>query len=1815
MTDTPSAGRFELFDDTWLASLSWSALDEVDGLARWHVNSADGYRRWLIVRATGAPGSVEWRIDREYALAPCLDPTWAVLPLACLNDANGPLLVLRDAGEPASALGAGTLSVEHFLTLAVNATAALAAAHQRGLVHCDLRPQHLMVAKDGTVRLTGFAAASLAETAGQALHGISPGRFAYLAPEAISGQTAVPGPAQDLYALGVSFYQLLAGHLPFEAHDPLEWRQQHLAVAPPPMSRWRPGLPAALEQLVARLLRKQPEQRPESARALEAQLWRYLNQWRESGALQVAVDGQASADARTGLVGREGPLQVLREAVGQLRQGRGGAVFISGEAGIGKTSLVRALREQLGPNTLLFANAKCELARHHAPYGALRAALGALFTRLAGAQAGELDALARPVRLALGAQGALLTRLVPELEWLTGPLPAANEPSVSEARRHLLGLFRQLLLALATAQQPLILFFDDLQWVDQETLRFLVEFDAASVRHVLLITTCRSDALAADAALQALVARYQGLGQQCISLALQPLDVPAITALLQARLALPADERDALATRLHQRGAGNPLYLAQVIEVLRETGRTDGQRQWPVFADVQALLTTRLESLPERTREVLGVLAILGNHTPVEDMAAVTGTTPPHLANLLRPAMKAGLVSEARSGLGFTHDAMLETVRARLPEPLKRAMHLQFAVILLGRLPPRAEADALFRVASQVLRADHGLLGSGQRAAFVRLLAQAAEVAKAAAAPNTALRYLAHAQQLLDQAPPALAALARDVEFLQAQCLILDADYSAAEGHIAALLQRPRGALERASLYRLSSEIHNLRGDYAGAVGTVVEGLATFGMKVALAPTAAQAEQAWEQLLADLAGRPARVFLTLRPAADPQVEGMVELLASLLIPGSFIAPELMLVTACQIARLALAHGLSTPGVAGLAWLGVACAHRFDAYALGGEFSDCANTLAEQPRYSGAKVSALIALDQVSVWTQPLPLALECAEQAYRLSLAQVSPSLACFANNHVVSDLLVLGAPIERMLRQIDSGLIMAHSLEYTDAQSILYTQALYIRRLAGNVGVAVPIPERCELARRVSESSMGPLHFWWELFEGLFEFLEGRFEAAAARLEAAWSLAWTVPAHIHLIDLALFTVLNRAALHTLTQAPQAFEPPLRRLRLWASLNPRYFADRLALAEAEVCRVQGDHLGALRGYESAIAKATQSGAIHIQGLAHELAARCHQGAGLEVSGRHHVRLAHNAWRRWGAMVLAEQLEAEHPFLHEPDRSAGRPPALATGQQLDVMSITRACQALSREIELDSLVKTLLATTVMYAGATHAALLLTTADAFEVRATARATATGVDVQLCQQPPSPSGLPLSLVHGSVRSRESVVINGPEQLRHYADDLYLGRLENGSAVSVPLLKQNVVVGVLYLENALTPEVFDPSRVEVLEWLAAQAAISLSTALLYTTLMEENRRRRDSEATLQRTQALLAIGQQVSRYATFTWKNPQEQGFWSAALLRELALPACDNPGYVTAPEVLVHPDDRARFKASLARAVERVEPFRLEFRSVPVAGSWHTLEVVAEPDGSEGFLGILSDITERRQTETALGAARTELNRTAQATILGELAASIAHEINQPLLSILTNAGASLRWLQRPAPEILEATEGLRDIKSEAQRAADIVTAIRALARQAPPDRKPMAVDPLIQRVLALTQADIDARQVALNLHLCAPGWVDADAVQLQQVVLNLVTNALDAMQALPPERRRLTVSSQAVPGGLLVMVEDTGPGIPAQEAGKVFQAFYSTKASGMGMGLAICSSIISAHGGALQTHTGRQGEHLFWFTLPSAGPGEV
>lgn len=1770
------------FDEQWLAGLDWKPLDQLGGLSRSRVYDSHAARHWLVVSAGPQASQFEVAgLDHEYALAERLDPMWAVLPVARQSCAKGTLLVLDDQCATPLSMVATPLGVSRFLQIARACTKALGALHAAGLVHRNLSPEQLMLRSDGSVRMTGFAYALASDGGGQGV-ALEAAQLAYLPVDKAGTQSA------DWYALGVCFFQWLTGRHPFEAKDAVEWQHRHAAVAAPPPSTFRPGLPAYLDDLVLWMLGKQSTTRPQEAKQVESSLMQCLLAWREGPALYRG----GSRPFR--LFGRERELASLQQARQRLLQGRGGVMLLYGEAGIGKTALVRSMCQQNDDTPVIFSSAKCQMPRRGQPYEALNEVFAGLCTRLLAEPDARQQRWRQLLHEQVGEHGAHVGRLIPALAPLLVDYSAEGALPPGEARRYLHGILQRLLLAVADEQLPLMLFVDDVQWIDADSSALLAELPRRAFSNLLLIFASRPQPSAAPA--RDLLQAFQALGDCYQTLNLQALETDRLSELLEG------DQKQlGIIQQLPPGQRVSPLYLQQLAALWAEGGE---MLSASASLDVRGLLAGRLRLLPRDTRELLEVLALMGDQIALSELLIASAQPQARVQSALSPALHAELILEQGESLVFAHDSVPEALRAALSAERVMLLQARLGENLVAGLEANATGLKLSRVATHLLRVTPTVLTVEQRVSYADLLVQAAGLAIDAAAGEPALAFLRQAEVLIKGLVEPKRKGQIDLQITRG--LIINADYLGAERHIRRCLTNLDPATQHNELQRLGVETLCLQGRYGEATELAKLALAELGVDFQITPSLAQAEAAWQALLEDLGDHTPAHFLSLAPAADETALSVMELLAVLMIPGSFIQPNILLLANCQIVRLTLQHGLSSSSVQALAWLGVAAAERFECYQLGFSFATVARELVERPEYASGRMSVLLALDQVSVWSKSLPFALDCAEQAFRASISKGAPSFACYASNHIVSDLLVLGAPIERMLQQIDTGLAMAHNLEFIDAQSRLHIQARYIRRLAGDTNSAWQIPDASTLQVRVEASEMMQLHFWWWLFEGLLAFLEGCFVEAEAYLQRAWRLTWSAPVHIHQVDLALFSVLNRAALQSQTGQSQDYAEPLRLLRNWAQLNPRYFQDRLALAEAEVARVAGDSMSAMRLYEQAIRYADAVGAVHIKGLAHELAARSHEELELFGSARDHLRKAHAAWRRWGAHSLAEQMEEAHAFLSEGSAPTCVPETRA--EQLDRLSITRACQALSREIEPQALIEALLANAAMYAGANYVALLLV--EDAEQRVTAYGQSYSGGVQVRWQPNEPTGelLPLLLVREMVQRRAPILVDGGYALRRYTDDPYLRQMDEGSVLCLPLIRQSEIVGALYLENRLASGIIDPTRIDLLTLLAAQAAISLSHVRLYADLVAENKRRSESESNLRSSQALLALGQEISRYGTFIWRWRSESSFWSAQLLADLGLVAPDNATYLLQPEALVHDDDRERFSLALNRALESNCGMRQEFRCRSPEAAPCYLELLLEPTDGETYIGVLSDISARRSTEAELHAARSELERTERVALLGELSASISHEINQPLAAILSNAAASVRWLDRAEPSVQEALEGLRDILSECSRAAEIVRATRALARKEPTQREPVELSQLIRQVLLLCKAELEDLHVEVLLSVREPLLVLGDSVQLQQVLSNLIQNACDAMRTLPARHRTLKLSGTCVAGEALVVVEDSGVGVPVELHEQVFQALFSTKSTGMGMGLAISRSIISSHAGVLMTTSGRNGESLFFFTLP-------
>jgi PAS domain S-box-containing protein len=709
-----------------------------------------------------------------------------------------------------------------------------------------------------------------------------------------------------------------------------------------------------------------------------------------------------------------------------------------------------------------------------------------------------------------------------------------------------------------------------------------------------------------------------------------------------------------------------------------------------------------------------------------------------------------------------------------------------------------------------------------------------------------------------------------------------------------------------------------------------------------------------------------------------------------------------------------------------------------------------------------------------------------------------------------------------------------------------------------------------------------------------------------------AQSLLWKARYAVEAAEYVFYGALSLAAVCDTSAADQCEQHIAglaahhRQLEIWAENCPENFENRAALVGAEIARIEDRDLDAERLYQEAIRSARASGFVHNEAIAYEVAARFYAGRGFEEFAHVYLQKARNCYQRWGADGKVRQFEQLYPRLRDVPVPASPTATIgAPVDRLDVGTVLKAAQAVSGEIVLSDLIKLLLRIAVEHAGAGRGLLILFLAD--EPRISAEAT-TGhgqVEVTLRQTAASPAELPESVLHTVIRARESVILDDALAQNPFSADEYISQKRARSVLCLPLVKQSKLIGVLYLENKLASHVFTPSRISVLELLASQAAISLENARLYYDLQEREARIRrlvDSNIVgivfwdvqgriIDANQAFLDIvgyAQEdlVSRRLRLTELTPAEWRDTDEQIIAELKA-----TGTVQPCEKEYFRKDGSRVPVLVARALFEWKP-------------------------DEGVSFVI-DMTDRKLAEEKLRAseqrlldAQMELARATRVTTLGELTASIAHEVNQPLAAVVNAAAACRRWLDGGTPNLDEARSAVDWIVNEGNRASEVIRRVRALANKTDIEKVPLDVNDVAREVISLVQRELVSNQVSLQMELApALPTILGDRIQLQQVIINLVMNGIEAMQSVTDRPRELVIrSGQDETHRVLVSVTDCGVGISAEGADRLFNAFFTTKSSGMGMGLSICRSIIEAHGGRMSAVNNVGPGATFQFVLP-------
>jgi PAS domain S-box-containing protein len=1783
-----------------------------------------------------------------------LNSGWAARPLELVREHGRIMLLLEDPGGcPLEELLGAPMENDRFLPLAISIANTLAKVHQQGLVHKDINPANILVNEEtGKVRLTGFGVASrlLRERQSPTPPEITAGTLAYMAPEQTGRMNRSIDSRSDLYALGVTFYRMLIGSLPFSAADPMEWVHCHIAREPVPPSERLKNIPTAISAIVVKLLAKNAEERYQTAVGVESDLRRCLVEWRARGRIEDFQLGEQDTPDRLvipeKLYGRVQEVSALVAAFDRIIEGgRPELVLVSGYSGIGKTTAVNELQKVLAPPRGLFAAGKFDQYKRDIPYSTLAQAFQSLIRPLLGSTEAQLCVWRDVLVKALGLNGQFMVDLVPELKLIIGEQPTIPELSPQEARQRFQVVLRRFIGAFARPKHPLVLFFDDLQWVDAATLDVLEDLLTQSdMQNLLLIGAYRSNEVDRAHPLMRKLQAIRYAGAIINEIPLAPLTQEDLERLVADALRCEPAEARALAQLMYNRTLGNPFFVIQFLTVMAEEKliqhdarastwhwSVDCIRAKPYTDNVVDLMVAKLKRLPASTQELLTLLACMGSLARTRTLEIAYGGPREALEMALLDATRADLIMRIDGSYKFLHDRIQEAAYSLIEENQRAAAHVRIGRTLLAHMTQDETAEQLFDIVNQL---NHGvaiLSGGGQdrptaeftanahlltdveeRLCVAALNLRAGRRAKSSSAYASACLYLRAGVTLVEPAD-----WERDYELTFslhlecAECEFLSGNPEISGQLIAELLERAASKADRAAVYRLKIVFHVMKSEHQRAVESALICLRLFGIEMPAHPSDEQVKRVYEDVWHNLGGRSIESLIDLPLMSNVDMLAAIAVLSDLSAPAHVTDVNLMRLNTCCLVNLSLKFGTTSASTFGFAWFGVLLGPVFHRYGEGYRFGELAVRLAQKHGFLAHKAKAHLAKSLLAFWTQNITTAVDLTAAAFQAALDTGDYTFACYSHNYRVEALLARGDHLDEVWQETEAALAFALKINFRDAADIIISQQRFIQNMRGRTAYFSTFSDaqfdEATFEARLTPDRMATMVCWYWVLKLQARFMSGDYEAALAAAGRARALLWSSDAQIHVAEFHFYGALAIAAACSTGAARPGtslalLEAHRAQLEEWANNCAAIFQERHALVAAEVARAEGRELDAERLYEEAIRLSREHGFIQDEGLGNELAGRFYSSRGFETIAQTYFRNARYCYLRWGALGKVKQLDELYPLLREEGPlPAGSGSVGAPLEYLDLATVVKLSQALSSEIVFEKLIEQLMAIAIEHAGADRGLLILCTGDDARIEAEANTRRDGLEVRLVGTAATGSELPLPMLHYVLRTRESVLLSDALVHNEFSSDDYFGRKRCRSVFCLPLVRQAKLIGVLYLENSLTPGAFSPARASLLKLLASQAAISLENSYLYRELAErEGRIRRLIDANIIGIYIWKLEGQIIEANNAFLRMVGFEREDLVAGRLSWRAL---------TPPEWLALTDQRwaPELEQTGTSIPHEKEYFRKDGTRVPVLVGG----VSFKEGGNEGVSFVL-DLTERKRAEAVLHQVQIELAHANRVATMGQLTASIAHEVNQPITGTATSALAARRWLARDPPDIERARQSIEAILKNTYRAGDVIGGIRNFIKRGAPRKDSFHINEAVREVVAMVRAEASKTGVSIQTKFAQDlPLIEGERVQLQQVTLNLVMNAIEAMSDVGEGPRELVVSTGRFDTGVVIVaVQDSGPGIGPADLERVFDAFYTTKPSGLGMGLSICRSIIESHGGRLWVSANKPRGAVFQFIVPVA-----
>ena len=1358
-----------------------------------------------------APATVK-TIEHEFSSKDELNPAWAIRPNALTHHQSRTMLVCEDPqADPLDRLLGRPMELKQFLGCAIGLAAALGQVHRRGLIHKDIKPSNVFAnATLDQAWLMGFGIASRLPRERQVLKPpeFIAGTLPYMAPEQTGRMNRSVDSRSDLYALGITLYEMLTGSLPFTASEPMEWVHCHIAKQPVPPGDRVQSIPGPVSKIILKLLSKTPEERYQTAGGVESDLRRCLEHLdRERSVYDFALGDQDRPDylrIPEKLYGREREIETLLASFDRIVHGGvPELVLVSGYSGIGKSSVVNELQPVLAPPRGLFASGKFDQYKRDIPYSTLAQAFQSLIRLLLTKSETELDKWRHELRGALDQNGQLIVDLVPELKLVIGDQVPVPEVPAQDAQRRFQLVIRRFIAVFARPEHPLTLFLDDLQWLDAATLDLLEDLLTRSeLQHLMLIGAYRDNEVDAAHALVRKLETIRSAGGKVKEITLGPLAQEHLEQLLADTLRSDPETSAPLAQLVQEKTGGNPFFAIQFLSSLAEENMVAFDHDaacwsWDLdlihakgYTDnVVDLMLAKLIRLPAQTQTALQQLACLGNFAEIATLSTVLETSHEQVHAAIWESIRQGLVEQLDGSLKFIHDRVQEAAYSLIPKVSRAEAHLRIGRLLSTRTSPEKREEMVFDIVNHLNRGVALITSREERENLAELNLIAGKRAKASAAHASALKYLIAGAWLLgDDGWERRRDLVFALELERAECESMTGELEAADERLTALASRTINISERAAIAFLHMGVCTERIQLERSCAVALDYFRHAGIELSPHPTEDEVRREYEQIWAHLGGRTIENVTDLPLMSDPESFAAVEVLTRIMVPAALTDQNLDSLTICRAVNVSLERGNCDASCLAYVLLVRVAVLRFRDYQTAFRFGQVGFELVEGrglKRFQAAAYLNYAAL--IAPWMKHVRTSIDLLRRAFDAANKLGDLEYAGWSALTLNAEFLVVGDPLSDVQREAELGLALVQKARFSGQTDVMIPQLALIRTLRGltrkfgcfDSEQIEELPFECHLAGnpylRIHEC-------WYWIRKTQARYFSGDYAAAIEASSKAQSLLWISPAHVEEAECHFYSALCRAAscdsvtVDERVQHLEALAQHQRQLETWAENCPENFENRAALVGAEIARIENRDLDAMRLFEKAIRSSRTNGFVNNEALAYERASDFYRARGFAQFADIYLRNARSCYASWGADGKVSQLDRLYPGLKQ-DQPLTGPGSTITApvEGLDLATMIRVSQAVSSEIVLEKLFDTVMRKAMEHAGAERGLLIIPRGDELQIEAESRISGNDVIVSLRNASATAGAIPESILRYVLRTHESVILDDASSANPFSNDPY--------------------------------------------------------------------------------------------------------------------------------------------------------------------------------------------------------------------------------------------------------------------------------------------------------------------------------------------------------------------------------------------------------------------------------------------------------